>query len=127
MFGLGDGALEVARFLHVHRQLVAPPLVDAWLDAYLDSLGDATAPARIELYRRQLLPLQDAVYLLNGGVKLSAEERQSPELRADAPLLAATLRLALAQAGPALAAGNLQDDEGVAAECAALFSEEIML
>lgn len=127
LFGLGDPALEVARFLHTHRQAIDPLLLESWLDAYLGHLGDATAPARIDLYRRQLLPLQDAAYLLNGGVKLTAAERQSPELHADAALLAEALRRALAQAGPALGGGNIHDDEGAAAECAALFSEEITL
>jgi aminoglycoside phosphotransferase (APT) family kinase protein len=127
MFGLGDPALEVARFLHLHRQAIDPLLLDRWLDAYLDGLGDPAAPLRIEIYRHQLLPLQDAAYLLNGGVKLSAEERQSPELRTDAALLAATLHRALAQAGLALDAGDIQDDEDVAAECRALFSEETSL
>lgn len=124
MSGLGDGALDAARFLHAQRHAAAPEILDSWLAEYLETLGDNSALARIEVYRRQLLPLQDAAYLLSGGVKLSPEERQAPELRDDAPLLAQTLHRLLAQAGQALGAGYVQDDEGVAAECAALFAEE---
>jgi aminoglycoside phosphotransferase (APT) family kinase protein len=124
LFGLGDPALEVARFLHNQRHAIAATWLDSWLAAYLDHLGDGTAAARSMVYHR-LLPLQDAAYLLGGSLKLSAEERRSPELRADAALLAETLRLALVQAAAALAAGNIQDNEGVATECAALFVEEM--
>ena len=124
MFGLGDGALDAARFLHAQRHAAEPALLDGWLAEYLDALGDPAAAARVDVYRRGLLPLQDAAYLLNGGVKLSPEERQAPELREDAPLLAAALQMTLAQASQAFASGSIQDDEDVAAECRALFAEE---
>lgn len=124
MFGLGDPALEVARFLHEHRHAVAPAQLEEWLAGYLDELGDPAAAARIDLYRQALLPLQDAGYLLGGAMKLTPEERQSPELREDAAPLAATLHLVLAQAALALRAGDIEGDEGIAAECSMLFAEE---
>lgn len=125
MFGLGDGALEVARFLHEQRHAISSEVLEDWLDAYLESLGDPSAHARIEVYRRQLLSLQDAAYLLSGGMKLTPEDRRSPELQESAAFLTTTLHQALAQAALALSAGDTQGDEGVAVECAALFSGEI--
>jgi hypothetical protein len=125
MFGLGDGALEVARFLHEQRHAISSEVLEDWLGTYLEGLGDPSAPARIEVYRRRLLPLQDAAYLLSGGMKLTPEERRSPQLQESAAFLTTTLHQALAQAALALAAGDIQGDEGVAAECAALFSGEI--
>lgn len=124
LFGLGDPALEVARFLHEQRWAVSPELLEDWLDAYLDQVGDGAAQARIEVYRRRLLPLQDAAYLLSGGMKLSAEDRRSPELQESAEFLAKTLHAALSQAAAAFELGDIRDDEGVAAACAALFSGE---
>lgn len=123
-FGLGDPALEVARFLHEQRHAVAASLLDEWLDTYLSASDDDTLPLRIAHYER-LLPLQTAAWLLSGAMKLSPDERRSPELRADAASLASTLQQAMAQALRALQAGESQDDNSVAAECAALFSEEI--
>jgi hypothetical protein len=127
MFGLGDPALEVARFLHEQRQAVSAEVLEDWLDAYLSSIGDAAAALRVEVYRRRLLPLEDAAYLLAGGMKLAPEERRSPELQESAEFLATTLHAALAQAADALEMGDLHGDEGVAAECAALFSGEITI
>jgi hypothetical protein len=127
MSGRGDGALEAARFLHEQRSAVPAAILDRWLDAYLERLGDPAAPARIDLYRRQLLPLQDAAYLLGGAMKLAPEDRLEPELLDNAPLLAATLRLVLAQTAQALNTGNVEGDEGIAAECSMLFSEEILI
>ncbi len=83
------------------------------------------AQVRIDVYRRRLLPLQDAAYLLSGGMKLTAEERRSQELQENAEFLAATTQQALAEAALALGAGDIQGDERVAAECGTLFSEEI--
>ena len=77
------------------------------------------------MYRRRLLPLQDAAYLLSGGMKLTAADRQSQELQDNAVFLAATTEQALAEAALALGAGDIQGDERVAAECGALFSREI--
>ena len=125
MFGLGDPALETARFLHEQRTAVSPELLDDWLGTYLDILSDPVAQVRIDVYRRRLLPLQDAAYLLSGGMKLTAEERQSQELQDNAGFLAATTQQALAEAALALGAGDIQGDERVAAECGALFSREI--
>jgi hypothetical protein len=127
MFGLGDPALEVARFLRDQRSVASAPVLDLWLDTYLDEIGDDPAQTRIELYRQQLLPLQDAAYLLSGGMKLSADDRQSQDLRDSAAFLSTTLHQALAQAALALRVGDIQEDARVAAECAALFSGDITL
>jgi hypothetical protein len=124
MFGLGDAALEVARLLHEQRTSVSPELLEDWLDVYLEDLGDPTATARIDVYRRYLLPLQDAFFLLSGAMKLSAEERRSPELQESAAFLSATLHQALAQAALALLPDDIDGDTDLAAECAMLFSEE---
>ncbi len=123
LFGLGDPALEVARFLHEQRQTVDAAVLEKWLDAYLAQLDDDYAGLRIDFYRRRLLPLQDAAYLLSGGMKLTAAERRSAELQEYAPFLAATLAQALAQALLALDAGDIQGDDAIAAECSTLFSE----
>jgi len=123
MFGLGDAALEAARLLHEQRRAAPPNALDEWLDAYLGASVDSAAAARIEVYRR-LLPLQDAAYLLSGGMKLSPEERRSPELQENVPHLAAALQSALGQALIALGAGAIHEEESVAAECAALFAQE---
>jgi hypothetical protein len=125
MFGLGDPALETARFLHEQRTAVSPELLDDWLGTYLDVLSDPVAHVRIDVYRRRLLPLQDAAFLLSGGMKLTAEERRSQELQDNVEFLAATAQRALAEAALALGAGDIQGDERVAAECGALFSREI--
>ena len=127
MFGLGDPALETARFLHEQRAAVSPELLEDWLDTYLNLLGDAAAQVRIDLYLRRLLPLQDAAYLLSGGMKLTAEERQSQELQDNAEFLAGTTQQAVAEAALALGAGDVQGDERVAAECGALFSRGISI
>ncbi len=42
MFGLGDPALEVARFLHDSHRCCRRGLLDDWLDAYPGSLGTMT-------------------------------------------------------------------------------------
>jgi hypothetical protein len=125
MFGLGDAALEVARFLHEQRQAIPAVVLEDWLDTYLANLDDGAAATRIEVYRRQLLPLQDAAFLLSGGMKLTAEDRRSPELQASAGFLAGTLHAALAYAAAAHNIGDIRGDESVSAECAALFSGEI--
>ena len=125
MFGLGDPALETARFLHEQRTAILPELLEDWLDTYLDHLGDPAAQVRIDVYRRRLLPLQDAAYLLSGGMKLTVADRQSQELQDNAAFLAATTGQALAEAARALSAGDIQGDERVAAECGTLFSREI--
>ena len=127
MFGLGDPALEIARFLYEQRAAVPPELLEDWLDTYLDQRGDPAAQVRIDVYRRRLLPLQDAAYLLSGGMKLTAAERQSQELQDNAEFLAGTTEQALAEAALALGAGDIQGDERVAAECGALFSRGISL
>lgn len=126
MFGLGDPALETARFLHEQRTGIAPEVLDDWLARYLDLVGDPAAELRIDVYRRRLLPLQDAAYLLSGGMKLTAEERQSQVLQDNVEFLAATTHQALAEAARTLGAGDIQGDERAAAECGALFSEEIL-
>ena len=123
MFGLGDAALEAARFLHEQRSIAPADALDAWLDAYLAAVDDGAAAARIEVYRR-LLPLQDAAYLLSGGMKLSPEERRAPELLENLDYLAAALHRALGQALIASGAGAAHEEEGAAAECAALFAQE---
>jgi aminoglycoside phosphotransferase (APT) family kinase protein len=125
MFGLGDPALETARFLHEQRASVSPEVLEDWLDTYLELLGDPAAQVRIDVYRRQLLPLQDAAYLLSGGMKLTTADRQSQALQDNAEFLAATTQQALAEAALALGTGDIQGDERVAAECGALFSREI--
>jgi aminoglycoside phosphotransferase (APT) family kinase protein len=125
MFGLGDAALEIARFLHEQRTAISSEVLENWLDSYLEHLGDPAAQVRIEVYRQRLLPLQDAAYLLGGGMKLTDGERQSQELRDNREFLSTTLQQALAQAALALGGGDIQGDEGVANECAALFSGEI--
>ena len=127
MFGLGDPALEAARFLYEQRAAVSPELLEEWLDTYLEHLGDPAATVRIDVYRRRLLPLQDAAYLLSGGMKLTAEERQLQELQDNAEFLAVTTQQALAEAALALGAGDFQGDERVAAECGALFSKGISI
>jgi hypothetical protein len=125
MFGLGDPALETARFLHEQRAAISPELLEEWLDTYLEHLGDPAAQVRIDVYRRRLLPLQDAAYLLSGGMKLTAEERRSQDLQDNAAFLAATTLQALAEAALALGAGDIQGDDRVAAECGTLFSKGI--
>ncbi len=125
MFGLGDPSLETARFLHEQRAAISSELLEEWLDTYLDQLGDPAAQVRIDVYRRRLLPLQDAAYLLSGGMKLTAEERRSQDLQDNAAFLAATTLHALAEAALALGAGDIQGDDRVAAECGTLFSKGI--
>ena len=125
MFGLGDQALETARFLREQRASASPELLEDWLDTYLELLGDPAAQLRIDVYRRRLLPLQDAAYLLSGGMKLTGEERRSQALQDNAEFLAATTEQALAEAALALGAGDIQGDARVAAECGTLFSREI--
>lgn len=100
MFGLGDPALEVARFLH-HSQADFPPHgQERWLDSYLAGLPQPALDQRIQVYRR-LLPFHDVCYLLLGLQSLE-EGSRSEEAAASRAFLQETLAAALIRCGTAL-------------------------
>ncbi len=76
--GLGDPALEVARFVQGH--LVEPAARDAWLTAYLAACNAPGMAERIAIYRR-LLPIEWLCLLL-GGLE-DAVTTFGAEIRAD--------------------------------------------
>lgn len=97
LFGLGDPALDVARFLHRAAATLGASATERWLQRYLESAGILHLDARIAAYRR-LLPLDDIAFLIQGLQRYAG----TPELAAALP----DLTLALA-ASVATAAGFL--------------------
>lgn len=63
--GLGDPALEIARFLHHSRTLVTGDRLATWVDTYLATVQIAGLEQRIAAYNC-LLPLHAMTYLLLG-------------------------------------------------------------
>ncbi len=68
LYGLGDPAQEVARFLHRHHRALDDSGQKAWLTTYLaQGPTDPTLADRVHVYRR-LLPLYDLTRLLRGAL-----------------------------------------------------------
>lgn len=93
MFGLGDPALDVARFLHREQVVLGQTVAERWLDAYLAASHQPERAAPVATYRA-LLPLADAAYLLN-GLHTHSLNSPAPALVDALPDLAAALTAAL--------------------------------
>lgn len=104
LFGLGDPALDVARFLHRTATTLGDGATERWLQTYLNHVELPDLAARIALYR-MLLPLDDIAFLLRGLDRHAGD----PELAAALPDLTATLAAGIATAATAfhLTAGDL--------------------
>ncbi len=104
MFGLGDPALEVARFLHDSRPTLPASALATWREHYLAASSDPQVALRIDVYET-LLPLHHLLFLLNGLRRLTPDERADPDFRSRGDFLAETLELA---ADAALTAFDIQ-------------------
>lgn len=93
MFGLGDPAQEVARFLHDSRPMLPASALAAWRAYYLAASSDPQIPLRIDVYEK-LLPLHHLLFLLNGLRRLTPQERADPDFRSRGDFLAETIQLA---------------------------------
>ena len=93
LFGLGDPALEVARFLQDLRAQVTPEEAEDWLESYLLAADLPSLAARIAAYRR-LLPFQQLSFLLDGLRQLTPAERATAEFQASTVAIEETIRRA---------------------------------
>lgn len=100
MFGLGDPALEIARFLQHSQSLVQPEQLAAWVDTYLADVNLPGLDQRIAAYN-SLLPMHAVTYVLL-GLRQYAAPVPPAELLDALPFLGHTLA-----AGIALAAASL--------------------
>ena len=97
LFGLGDPALEVARFLHLDQADLSEDVRGDWLDAYLSSVEQPGIEARVEVYRR-LLPFLSTCFLLDGLRDLAGDLAALATYRENLPFLASTLSASMTQA-----------------------------
>ncbi len=121
LYGLGDPAQEVARFLHRHGPVLGAPGQEAWLATYLaHGPADPTLADRVRVYRR-LLPLYDLTRLLRGVLGT-----EHPPDRDQATFLAETLAASFHQAGEHLWPPDRPrpDRERLRAQCQALLAGE---
>lgn len=107
MSGLGDPALEIARFLQRSQSLAHPEQLAAWVDTYLAAVNLPGLGQRIAAYN-SLLPMQAVTYVLLGLHQYAAPIPPT-ELLDALPLIADTLA-----AGLALAAASLSVNLAVA-------------
>lgn len=100
MFGLGDAAQEVARFLLASQSDLDDAQQEHWLDAYLAGIdGSAIAPSitqRVGVYQR-LLALSSALFIVDGLRRAQPDDLNA----AAAPELATVLAAAVQQAADA--------------------------
>jgi len=101
MFGLGDPALEIARFLADSHMLLPPSVRSAWLLHYLEAMQDSDIQPRVRIYE-SLLPLDRLSFLLNGLHALTDRDRRDDAFRSRADFLADTILTATVAASAAL-------------------------
>jgi aminoglycoside phosphotransferase (APT) family kinase protein len=107
--GLGDPALEIARFLQDLRATLAADAAEDWLDSYLMAADQPGLAARVAVYRR-LLPFQQLSFLLDGLRQLAPAERAAAEFQANAAALHATVWQTLAEACRSLDIASTPDE-----------------
>ncbi len=101
MFGLGDPALEIARFLSDSHMLLALAVRATWLARYEEAVQDTNILPRIRIYEK-LLPLDRLSTLLNGLRALTDTDRRDDAFRSRADFLADTILTATVAASAAL-------------------------
>lgn len=102
MFGLGDPAQEVARFLLFSQQEMDGQQQTEWLDAYRAGVRQPGLAERIDVYRR-LLPFHSFCFLLHGLQReLAVDPAQAEELAGKRRFLTETIVATLAQAADEL-------------------------
>ncbi|MEM7133583.1 MAG: aminoglycoside phosphotransferase family protein [Chloroflexota bacterium] len=111
LFGIGDPALDVARFLHFSQQEIAEEMAESWLDHYLSMADQPGLAQRIGVFQR-LLIFQSLCYILDGLRSAEADLFADEETVA---FLQATLSATLAASSNALGAGN-DVDTGMAVD-----------
>ena len=127
LFGLGDPALEVARFLQDLRAEVAAEEAEDWLESYLFAADQPGLAARIAAYRR-LLPFQQLTFLLDGLRQLTPAERADAEFQAHAGAargdLAAGIGRGMRRPRRLLRTGRTDARRGVRADCGDLWTRK---
>lgn len=101
LFGLGDPALDCARFLQVEAQTLTPAQQMAWRDAYLAQSAHPAMGLRLGLYERLLA--FDAVTYLLVGLEQHVQITPAQELADALPFLHQTLAAAWLSAADKLA------------------------
>ncbi len=92
MFGIGDPALDCARFLHFETQSLTTAQQDAWRDAYLMQSDEPAMGLRLGLYER-LLAFSAVTYLLV-GLEENVRDTSPEEWNEAEPFLQQTLAAA---------------------------------
>lgn len=120
LFGLGDPALEVAKFLYLHSQALTADQQSDWLEHYLSARDAAGLAERVAVYQR-LLPFHSVCYLLDGLRTLPAD---LPEREATLRFLRQTLTASVQQATMHLdVAAALADPAALSQQLSELFAQ----
>lgn len=109
LFGLGDPALEIARFVQDLLATLAAEEAEDWLDSYLMVADQPGLAARVAVYRR-LLPFQQLSFLLDGLRQLTPAERATAEFQTNAAAIHETVHQALAEACTCFEIANTSDE-----------------
>ena len=123
LFGLGDPAFEVARFLHMSQADLTEDVRGDWLESYLTSVEQPGIEIRVEVYQR-LLPFLSTCFLLDGLRDLTGDSDALATYRENLPFLASTLSASLTQASQTLGA-NIEDFTGPVTKLFVRFSRGI--
>lgn len=114
MAGLGDPALEIARFLHHSRTLVGVESLAAWVDKYLSVMDSPGLEQRIAAYN-SLLPFHATTYLLLG---LHQHATPDPTFLDALPFLTDTLAAGLALSAASLSVELTETPAQIASQVA---------
>lgn len=114
MAGVGDPALEIARFLHHSRTLVGVDALAAWVDTYLSLMDSPGLDQRIAAYNC-LLPFHATTYLLLG---LHQHAAPDPTFLDALPFLTDTLAAGLALSAASLSVELSEAPDQIASQVA---------
>lgn len=123
LFGLGDPAQEIARFLFLHRAEMSDDAQARWLQSYLVQSGQEEIAGRIALYR-QIYPFHSLTFLLHGLLReLAADPSQAAELADSTEFLAQTITSTLQHTAETLL-GEGGDEDTLFDEARRLMNQE---
>jgi aminoglycoside phosphotransferase (APT) family kinase protein len=124
LFGLGDPAQEIARFLFLHRHEWDEAAQEGWLQRYLAQSGEQAGLAgRIALYQR-IYPFHSLTFLLHGLQReLAQDPSQAAELAESRDFLAQTIVSTL-QHTAATFLGEPEDESTLFDEARRVMNEE---
>jgi hypothetical protein len=113
LFGLGDPALDIARFLHRATATLGAGASERWLQRYLDQVDIPDLDVRIAAYRR-LLPLDDIAFLIQGLHRYAGDPALAAALPDLTNALSASIAAAAASFAPAISDTGAQVAEYIA-------------